>query len=324
MKKWFMHTWIFHFDNIVSKIKNKYISILILSFGIWLLSNATIIVLGEMTTNSSLGMGVGVIINAIGLIIQGININYLRLQVNEIDLKERNKLFNLVFLASYILIYLSISIDVFAGLFNVGTSVVLKLDFVFYRFIYSYLLTAVRVIIIYYIIRIFKISFLNKLSNRGSILNGILLVVIFVPFMIIKILDSYELAIKTDNSYVSYLNYNKEKDADRYYQLKYLSLLKSQQNADDNFVYDKDTYEFFYTFDDGNELIMSNQTYSFTITLKYVKFEFNDDHGNRLYDWFIKNRNGYALVFKLYYPFDFVLSYWVLSVLFCFEKRKKV
>lgn len=237
-----------------------------------------------MTTNSSLGMGVGVIINAIGLIIQGININYLRLQVNEIDLKERNKLFNLVFLASYILIYLSISIDVFAGLFNVGTSVVLKLDFVFYRFIYSYLLTAVRVIIIYYIIRIFKISFLNKLSNRGSILNGILLVVIFVPFMIIKILDSYELAIKTDNSYVSYLNYNKEKDADRYYQLKYLSLLKSQQNADDNFVYDKDTHQFFYTFDDGNELIMSNQTYSFTITLKYVKFEFNDDHGNRLYD----------------------------------------
>jgi ribosomal protein S18 acetylase RimI-like enzyme len=137
---------------------------------------------------------------------------------------------------SYIFIYLSISTVIFAGLYNVGSSVVLKLDFVFYRFIYSYLLTAVRAIIIYYIIRIFKISFLNKLSIRGSILNGILLVVIFVPFMIITISDPYELAIKTDNFYVSYLTYNKDEDTDRYYQLKYLSLLGSQQNADDKII----------------------------------------------------------------------------------------
>ncbi|MBU1142279.1 MAG: helix-turn-helix domain-containing protein [Firmicutes bacterium] len=263
---------------IVSKIKNNYINLLIVSIGIWLLSNVTIIVLGEMTTNSSLGMGVGVIIIVIGLIIQGININYLRLQIKEIDLKEKNNLLNLVFHTSYIFIYLSISTVIFAGLYNVGSSVVLKLDFVFYRFIYSYLLTAVRAIIIYYIIRIFKISFLNKLSIRGSILNGILLVVIFVPFMIITISDPYELAIKTDNSYVSYSTYNKDEDTDRYYQLKYLSLLGSQQNADDNLVYDEDTYEFIYTFDDGYELVMSNETYSFIITLEYVKFEFDDDY----------------------------------------------
>ena len=65
--------------------------------------------------------------------------------------------------------------------------------------------------------------------------------------MIITILDPYELAIKTDNSYVSYSTYNKDENTDRYYQLKYLSLLGSQQNADDNLVYDEDTFEFIYT-----------------------------------------------------------------------------
>lgn len=263
---------------IVSKIKNNYINLLIVSIGIWLLSNVTIIVLGEMTTNSSLGMGVGVIIIVIGLIIQGININHLRLQVKEIDLKEKNNILNLVFHSSYIFLYMSIATVIFAGLYSVGSSVVLKLDFVFYRYIYSYLLTAVSAILIYYSIRLFKISFLNKLSIRSSILNGILLVVIFVPFMVIKISDPYELAIKTDNSYVSYSTYNKDEDTDRYYQLKYLWLLESQQNANDNLVYDENTYEFIYTFDDGYELVMSNETYSFITTLEYAKFEFDDDY----------------------------------------------
>jgi hypothetical protein len=96
--------------------------------------------------------------------------------------------------------------------------------------------------------------------------------------MIITISDPYELAIKTDNSYVSYSTYNKDEDTDRYYQLKYLWLLGSQQNADDNLVYDEDTYEFIYTFDNGYEIVMSNETYSFITTLEYVKFEFDDDY----------------------------------------------
>lgn len=263
---------------IVSKIKNNYINLLIVSIGIWLLSNVTIIVLGEMTTNSSLGMGVGVIIIVIGLIIQGININHLRLQVKEIDLKDKNNLLNLVFHTSYIFIYLSISTVIFAGLYDVGFSEVLKLDFVFYSFIYAYLLTATGAIIIYYIIRIFKISFLNKLSISGPILNGILLVAIFAPFMIITISDPYGLAIKTDYSSVSHSS-NKDENPDRYYQLKYLSLLVgSQQNIDGNLVYDEDTYEYIYTFDDGYELVMSNETYSFITTQEYVKFEINDDY----------------------------------------------
>src|SRR5690606_249584 len=166
---------------IFSKIKNNYINLLIVSIGIWILSNITTIVFGEMTTNSSLGMGVGLIIIVIGLIIQGINVNYLRLQINQSDIKEKNKLLNFVFHTSYIFIYLSVSTVMFASLYNVGSSVVLKLDLVFYGLIYSYLLLAVRAIIIYYIIRIFKISFLNKLSIRFYILNGILLVILLVP-----------------------------------------------------------------------------------------------------------------------------------------------
>lgn len=262
---------------VVSRIKNNYINYLIVSIGLWLLSNVAIIVLGEITTNSSLGMGVGIIIIVIGLVIQVINVNYLRLQFKDININEKNKLLNLVFHSSFILLYLYISTVIFAGFYNVGSNMVLKLDFVFYRFIYSYSLTAVRAILTYYIIRIFKISFLNKLNVRWQIFNGILLVVLFAPFLIITISDSYDLAIKTDNSYVSYSTYDKEEATDRYYQLKYLSLLGSQQNADDNLVYDEDTYEFIYTFDDDYELVMSNETYSFITTLDYVKFEFDDN-----------------------------------------------
>lgn len=262
---------------IISRIKNNYISCLIICFGIWLLSNVAITVLGEMTTNSSLGMGVGIIIIVIGLIIQAINANSLRLKVKEIDTKERNHLLNLVFHTSYIFIYLGISTVIFASLYNVGSSAVLKLEFVLYRFIFSYLLTAARAIIIYYIIRIFKISFLNKLNIRGFILNGILLMVIFVPFMIISILDPYDLAIKTDNSSISYSTANKNEDIDGYYQLKYLSLLGSQPNTDDYLVYDENTDEFIYTFDDGYELVMSNETYSVITRGEYVKFEVDDD-----------------------------------------------
>ena len=40
---------------VVSRIKNNYINYLIVSIGLWLLSNVAIIVLGEITTNSSLG-----------------------------------------------------------------------------------------------------------------------------------------------------------------------------------------------------------------------------------------------------------------------------
>lgn len=263
---------------VVSRIKNNYINYLIVSIGLWLLSNVAIIVLGEITTNSSLGMGVGIIIIVIGLVIQGININYLRLQVKDIDINEKNKLLSLVFHSSFIFLYLSISTVIFAGFYNVGSSMVLKLDFVFYRFIYSYSLTAVRAIFTYYIIRIFKISFLNKLNVRWHILNSTLLIVLLTPFLVITISDSYDLAIKTDNFYVSYSTYDKVEDTDRYYQLKYLSLLGSQQNTDDNLVYDEDTYEFIYTFDDDYELVMSNETYSFITTQEYVKFEINDDY----------------------------------------------
>lgn len=262
---------------VVSRIKNNYINYLIVSIGLWLLSNVTMIVLGEITTNSSLGMGVGTIIIVIGLVIQGININYLRLQVKDIDTNEKSKLSNLVFHSSFILLYLSISTFIFAGFYNVGSSMVLKLDFVFYRFIYSYSLTAVRAIFVYYVIRIFKIPFLSKLNVRWHLLNGALLVVLFVPFLVITISNPYELAIKIDSSYVSYSTFDKEEATDRYYQLKYLSLLGSQRNTDDNLVYDEDTYEFIYTFDDDYELVMSNETYSFITTLDYVKFEFDNN-----------------------------------------------
>lgn len=262
---------------IISRIKNNYISYLIICAGIWLLSNVSIIVLGEMTTNSSLGMGVGIIIIVIGLIIQAMNANTLRLHVKEIDMKERNHLLNLVFHTSYIFIYLGISTVIFASLYNVGSNNVLNLNFVLYRLIFSYLLTAARAIIIYYIIRIFRISFLHKIKIREFILSGILLVVLFVPFMIISISDPYDLAIKADNSSISYSIANKDEDIDGYYQLKYLSLTGSRLNTDDHLVYDEITYEFIYTFDDGYELVMSNETYSFITTLEYVKFEVDDD-----------------------------------------------
>lgn len=262
---------------IVSRIKNKYISYLIICVGLWLFSNVAIIVLGEITNNSSLGMGVGIIIVVIGLIIQAINANNLRVQIKEIDIHERNQLLNLVFLTSYIFSYLAISTVIFAGLYNVGSSVVLKIDLVLYRFIFSYLLTAARAIMIYYLIRIFRIPFLNKLKLREFILSGIFMLVTFVPFMIISIGDPYDLAIKTENSSISYSTANKDDDSDRYYQLKYLSFLGSRPNVDDNLVYDEDTYEFIYTFDDGYELVMSNETYSFITTQDYVKFDIDDD-----------------------------------------------
>lgn len=263
---------------IVTRIKSNYVNFFIVSIGLWILSNVTMIVLGEITTNSSLGMGVGIIIIVIGLIIQGININYLRLQAKDIDLHEKNKLLNFVFHSSFLLIYLSISTFIFAGFYNVGSNMVLKTDIVFYSFVYSYALTAVRAIIVYYIFRIFKFHFLNKLSNTEHVLNATLLLFLLVPFLIITMSNRYELAIKTDNTYVSYSTYDKDEDMDRYYQLKYLSLLESQQNADDNLIYDEDTYEFVYTFDDDYELVMSNETYSFITSLEYVKFEIDDDH----------------------------------------------
>jgi|GEM_PF-5514863 len=263
---------------IVTRIKGNYVNFFIVSIGLWLLSNVTMIVLGEVTTNSSLGMGLGIIVIVIGLIIQGININYLRLQAKDIDLHEKNKLLNFVFHSSFLLIYLSISTVIFAGFYNVGSNMVLKTDIVFYSFVYSYALTAVRAIIVYYIFRIFKFHFLNKFSNTEHVLNATVLLFLLAPFLIITMSNRYELAIKTDNTYVSYSTYDKDEDMDRYYQLKYLSLFESQQNADDNLIFDEDTYEFVYTFDDDYELVMSNETYSFITSLEYVKFEIDDNH----------------------------------------------
>lgn len=308
---------------VVSRIKHNYINFLIVSIGLWLLSNVVIIVLGEITANSSLGMGVGIMIIVIGLVTQGININYLRLQVKDIDLNEKNKLLNLVFHSSFIFLYLSISTVIFSGFYNVGSNMVLKLDFVFYRFIYSYAITAVRAIFTYYVIRIFRISFLNKLNVRWHILNGALLVILFIPFLVISISDPYDLAIKTDNTYVSYSIYDKEEAADRYYQLKYLSLLGSLQNADDQLVYDEDTYEFMYTFDDDYELVMSNETYAFITTLEYVQFEFDDNQAIGYMIDLSKTEMGMILYSNFTAPLFSLYVFGCLVYYFVLKERKQ-
>ena len=67
---------------------------------------------------------------------------------------------------------------------------------------------------------------------------------------------------------------------------------------------------------------MSNETYSFITTLEYVKFEFDDFYAVGYMIDLSRTRNGYGLVFKLYYSFAFTLCYWVFGVLLYFERKK--
>lgn len=262
---------------VVSKIKSNYITVLIISIGIWLLSNVTIIILGEITNNSSLGMGVGIIIMVIGLIFQSLNINHFRLQIKEIDLEPKNKLINLVFHTTFLYIYLSFSTFIFAGYYNIGPNFVLKLEFVLYNLIYIYLLMLASAIIIYLLIRLFKFSFFNKTKLSFYINVGILFLILTIPQILITASNSYDIAIKTENSHISYSIYRKDDQPDRYYQLLYLQLVNNGKNTDEILNYNDVTYEFSYTFDDGYELIISNETFSLINSINYVKFDINDE-----------------------------------------------
>jgi transcriptional regulator with XRE-family HTH domain len=308
---------------VVSRIKNSYINYLIVSIGLWLLSNVTMIGLGEITSNSTLGIGISMILVIIGLVIQGININYLRLQVKEIDTNEKNKILNYVFNSSFIYFYLSISTVIFAGFYNVGSSMVLSFEFVIYRFIYSYSLMAIRAILVYYIIRIFRISFLNKLNIRWHILNGSLFAVLFIPFLIITIFDSYDLAIKTDNSYVSFSIANKDENPNRFYQLKFLSLIGRDRDPylNDRIIYNEETNQLIYTFDDGFELIMSNETHTFITSIEYVRFDIDDYQAIGYMIDLSKTEMGIVLYSNFMTP---VISLWGIGWLFYFFVLKDI
>ncbi len=261
---------------LVSRVKEKYINFFIISLGIWLLSNITIIALGEITNNSSLGMGIGIILMLIGLVFQGINVNHFRVQIKDIDPSLKGNLINNVFHSTYLFFYLSFSTFVFAMFYNIGSNAVLTLQFVFFRFIYVYLLVLVSSIILYLIIRLFKISFLNKIKRNRYIFMGILFLIITVPLIVFTVIDPYDIAIKNENSYVSYSIYNKNDEPDRYYQLLFLSLLDNGEYSDADLIYDDITDEFTYIFDDGYTLVMSNEVFSFITSLEYVKYSINE------------------------------------------------
>lgn len=264
---------------VVNRISNQYVQYFIISVGIWILSNVSMIVLGQITTNSNLGMGIGLIVILIGLIIQSINVNYLRLQVKDISIQEKRSLLNFVFHTSYILLYLSLASIVFALLYAVGSNSVLTAEAILNRMGYAFGLMGVSAIFLYYIMRALRISFLKKLTLGRHVLNGIMVLILLIPILVISILGPYQLAIKIEHSSVGYSEYYKEDNIDRYYTLKYLQIKSSTGISNNDYTYNSEENTKTYTFDDGYELIMTQQTESFLETLDYQVFDINQTFG---------------------------------------------
>lgn len=264
---------------VVNRISNQYVQYFIISVGIWILSNVSMIVLGQITTNSNLGMGIGLIVILIGLIIQSINVNYLRLQVKDISIQEKRSLLNFVFHTSYILLYLSLASIVFALLYAVGSNSVLTAEAILNRMGYAFGLMGVSAIFLYYIMRALRISFLKKLTLGRHVLNGIMVLILLIPILVISILGPYQLAIKIEHSSVGYSEYYKEDNIDRYYTLKYLQIKSSTGISNNDYTYNSEENTKTYTFDDGYELIMTQQTESFLETLDYQVFDINETFG---------------------------------------------
>lgn len=264
---------------VVNRISNQYVQYFIISVGIWILSNVSMIVLGQITTNSNLGMGIGLIVILIGLIIQSINVNYLRLQVKDISIQEKRSLLNFVFHTSYILLYLSLASIVFALLYAVGSNSVLTAEAILNRMGYAFGLMGVRAIFLYYIMRALRISFLKKLTLGRHVLNGIMVLILLIPILVISILGPYQLAIKIEHSSVGYSEYYKEDNIDRYYTLKYLQIKSSTGISNNDYTYNSEENTKTYTFEDGYELIMTQQTEAFLETLDYQVFDINETFG---------------------------------------------
>lgn len=242
---------------VVNRISNQYVQYFTISVGIWILSNVLMIVLGQITTNSNLGMGIGLIVILIGLIIQSINVNYLRLQVKDISIQEKRSLLNFVFHTSYILLYLSLASIFFALLYAVGSNSVLTAEAILNRMGYAFGLMGVSAIFLYYIMRALRISFLKKLTLGRHVLNGIMVFILLIPILVISILGPYQLAIKIEHSSVGYSEYYKEDNIDRYYTLKYLQINSSTGISNNDYTYNSEENTKTYTFEDGYELIMT-------------------------------------------------------------------
>ncbi len=264
---------------VVNRISNQYVQYFIISVGIWILSNVSMIVLGQITTNSNLGMGIGLIVILIGLIIQSINVNYLRLQVKDISIQEKRSLLNFVFHTSYILLYLSLASIVFALLYAVGSNSVLTAEAILNRMGYAFGLMGVSAIFLYYIMRALRISFLKKLTLGRHVLNGIMVLILLIPILVISILGPYQLAIKIEHSSVGYSEYYKEDNIDRHYTLKYLQIKSSTGISNNDYTYNSEENTKTYTFEDGYELIMTQQTEAFLETLDYQVFDINETFG---------------------------------------------
>lgn len=262
---------------LVSKVKEKYINFFIISLGLWLLSNVAIITLGEVTNNSSLGIGIGILLLVIGVVFQGINVNHFRMQIKEFDLSSKNSLINKVFHSTYLFLYLSLSTFIFAGFYYVGSNLVLNIEHVLYRFIFVYSTTLIIFLIIYLIIRLRKNSLINHLKRSSWVLISFFLLILITPFIVLTIVDPYDVAINNKNSYVSFSTYKKHNEPIAYYRLLYLSLLNSPVNIEENLTYDDVTTQYSYTFDDGYVLVISNQDFSFISSLDYVKYEINSE-----------------------------------------------
>lgn len=264
---------------------------------------------------------VGIVTMLIGIIIQGINVNNIRNNANNIDKEERKKLFNFVYHTSYLLLYLGISVIYFAGTYNVENAPNHIFEPIIYRLFYSYGFTAVNFIILYYIIRIFKISFLNKLKNTSIILSFIVLVILLVPLVVVTVTDPYELAIQTDNSYVTYSYYEKSEEEDKYYQLKYLSL-PSQVDISNNLRFDETKNAYIFLFDDGYELVMSSSRIDYLDSLGYVKFEITDANAK---GYRVTDLSKFDMSTVLYFNFSFplIVLYVIGNFTFVILNKKK-
>lgn len=305
---------------VYQRTRGQYNNILIIVFGIWLLSNIVTILLGRLTNNPTLGM-VGIVIMLVGLIIQGININNLRNNAGNIDQEEKKKLFSFVFHTSYLFLYAGLSVIYFAGTYNVENAPNHIFEPIIYRLFYSYGFTAVNFIILYYIIRIFKISFLNKLKNTSIILSFIVLVILLVPLVVVTVTDPYELAIQTDNSYVSYSYYEKSEQEDKYYQLKYLSLA-SRVDISNNLRFDETKNAYIFLFDDGYELVMSSSRIDYLDSLGYVKFEITDANSK---GYRVTDLSKFDMSTLLYFNFSFplIVLYVIGNFTFVIINKKK-
>lgn len=305
---------------VVSKSKHKYINILIVGFGLWLLSNIVIIVLGEITINSTLSMGVGIFVVFIGLFLQMLNISNIKQQVKEVEINEKHRIYRFVFNTSYILYYLFLATFMFALTYNVGINSKLKFDYVIYRFIFSYAILGILAIIIYFFVRLFKLNIFTKIKLSNIILSLILLLVLLVPLVVTNITNPYDLAIKTDHSSLNYSIYYKYQN--EYYELKYL-YLESKGKVEPNFLFNNKTqkYETSYTFNDGYQLIINQERFSFLEGLGYEEYEITDDtaigFGFNIEKSELKNRLYVDIIMPL------IGIYGIGYVLFIIIKKRK-